>query len=372
MSKLQSRNRCPLIMSHGRSPILLIVSAVALAAWGPEAAFAVESNADEFVPANPDEPLAPEFSLQLAAKSLDSTAKQWQQENKFQGDSCCQCHANFMYLIARPALGKILPPPTDVRDLFEHLVGERWEKQGLRYPSEAMVVSVPLAFNDRHTTGKLHPLTRKGLERMITHQRPHGGWNGIGGSERTFIRELEETILAGLGIAAAPEDFAQTEAAHKSLEGIRRYLNAYKPAYPYEKAMLMWASAKIGNVWDTDTQRRTAEEILSLQRVDGGWTLDALLEDEPSWQRGKFADKKPSDGYGTGFVIFIVRQAGIPAADERLQKGITWLKTHQRASGRWFTPTASRRTMNLPSNSGTAYAVLALQACGEITMGEEK
>ena len=33
---------------------------------------------------------------------------------------------------------------------------------------------------------------------------------------------------------------------------------------------------------------------------------------------------------------------------------------------RWFTPTASRRTRNLPSNSGTGYAVLALESCGTI------
>lgn len=317
------------------------------------------------VPAAPDEPLAPAFSLKLAAQSLDSSAMHWQEQNR-----CCQCHANFMYLIARPALADVLPPPPDVRELFEHLVGERWEQQGLRYPSEATVVSVPLAFNDRETTGKLHPLSRKGLERMLTHQRPDGGWDGIGGSERTFIRELEETIYAGLGIVTAPEDFAKTDSAAKGLAGIRRYLNRHAAAYPYEKAMLIWASARIGGVWEPAVQRQTAEELLVLQRPDGGWTLDALLEDEPSWERGKFADKKPSDGYGTGFVIFIAREAGIPVSDARVQRGVVWLKSHQRASGRWFTPTSSRRTMNLPSNSGTAFAVLALRACGEIPPGK--
>jgi squalene-hopene/tetraprenyl-beta-curcumene cyclase len=321
----------------------------------------------EFVPAEPDEPLAPEFSLKLAAQSLDSTALEWQKENK-----CCQCHANFMYLIARPVLADVLPPPPDVRDLFEYLVGEKWEKQGLRYPSEAMVVSVPLAFHDRQTTGRLHPLTRKGLERMLTHQRPDGGWNGIGGSERTFIRELEETIFAGLGIVTAPDDFAKSDNAVKGLDGVRTYLKKYSPAYPYEKGMLVWAAARIGRLWDRTEQQKWAEELLALQRADGGWTLDSLLESEPTWERGTFADKKPSDGYGTGFAIFIARQAEISADDARLQKGIAWLKKQQRASGRWFTPTSSRRTLNLPSNSGTGYAILALEACGEIPARKEK
>src|SRR5207253_1506767 len=148
-------------------------------------------------------------------------------------------------LIARPALARLVPPPPEVRDLFESLVRDRWEKNGLRYPSEAMVVAVPLAFNDRQTTGKLHPLTRKALERMLTHQRPDGGWNGIGGSERTFINEFEETLFAALGIAVAPDDYARTDAARKALAGIRRYVKAHPPQTPYQKGMLLWASRHV-------------------------------------------------------------------------------------------------------------------------------
>ncbi|MBI3863780.1 MAG: hypothetical protein HY290_17975 [Planctomycetia bacterium] len=144
--------------------------AAALLLWG-----ASRTSADdlpEHVPATEDEPLATEFSLEKAAVSLETAAIAWQDVNQ-----CGQCHANFMCLIARPAVAT--PPAPDVRQMYESLVGERWEKQGLRYPSEAMVVAVPLAFNDAHTTGKLHPLTRKALDRMLTHQRADGGWNPI-------------------------------------------------------------------------------------------------------------------------------------------------------------------------------------------------
>ncbi len=55
------------------------------------------------------------------------------------------------------------------------------------------------------------------------------------------------------------------------------------------------------------------------------------------------------------------------AADPRLQRGVAWLKANSRLSGRRFTPTLSTNTLqNLPSNSGTAFVVRALQACGEI------
>jgi squalene-hopene/tetraprenyl-beta-curcumene cyclase len=73
-----------------------------------------------------------------------------------------------------------------------------------------------------------------------------------------------------------------------------------------------------------------------------------------------------SDGYATGIAVFVTRQAGLPASDARLQRGLAWLKSHQRASGRWYTPSQAWHTQHLIANAGTAYAVLALFACGEL------
>jgi squalene-hopene/tetraprenyl-beta-curcumene cyclase len=73
-----------------------------------------------------------------------------------------------------------------------------------------------------------------------------------------------------------------------------------------------------------------------------------------------------SDGYATGFAIYVARQAGVPADDKVLQRGIAWLRAHQRVSGRWFTPSLGFHRQHLIANAGTAYALLALAACGEI------
>ena len=51
--------------------------------------------------------------------------------------------------------------------------------------------------------------------------------------------------------------------------------------------------------------------------------------------------------------------------DSRIRKGIAWLKTHQRASGRWFTRSMTQDNTHLITNSGTAYGILALALCGE-------
>ncbi|HVC94831.1 MAG TPA: squalene--hopene cyclase [Pirellulales bacterium] len=314
------------------------------------------------MPATPDEPLAKEFSLERAARSLDASALAWQSKQQ-----CCQCHANFMYLIARPALAKVVEPPVEVRTMYESLVSERWEKQGLRYPSEAMVVSVPLALNDRQTSRSLHPLTRKALDRMLTHQRIDGGWNPIGGSARTFIQEFEETLFAALGIAAAPDEYAGTLAAQTALDRVREYVKNHPPNTPFQKGLLLWVASHIDGLVDEADRRPLAEAFLSLQADDGGWAIENLVAGSATFEEFRVDRGRPSNGYGTGFAIFAARKAEIPVADPRLQRGIAWLKANQRTSGRWFTPTLSIGTLqNLPSNSGTALAVLALQACGEI------
>ena len=81
---------------------------------------------------------------------------------------------------------------------------------------------------------------------------------------------------------------------------------------------------------------------------------------------GQAWDTNTSDGYGTGFVIVVSRELGLAADDPRLQRGIAWLRTHQRVSGKWFTRSPVNDAGNLISNAGSAFAILALQACGEL------
>ena len=112
---------------------------------------------------------------------------------------------------------------------------------------------------------------------------------------------------------------------------------------------------------ERDRDRRGSSA--SLQRPDGGWSLPSLGD----WKRrdGTPNDKDaPSDGYATGLVVYVLRQAGVPAEDEALRRGVAWLKTHQRASGRWFTRSLSNDKAHYITNAGTGFAVLALSACG--------
>ena len=63
----------------------------------------------------------------------------------------------------------------------------------------------------------------------------------------------------------------------------------------------------------------------------------------------------PSDGHMIGLAIIILREAGVPAGDARLQKGVEWLKSNQRASGRWWTRSLNTDAWHFITYSGTAF-----------------
>jgi squalene-hopene/tetraprenyl-beta-curcumene cyclase len=88
-----------------------------------------------------------------------------------------------------------------------------------------------------------------------------------------------------------------------------------------------------------------------------------------AWKRldGKPNDKQaPSDGYATGLVLYVLREAGVPASQEPIARGVDWLKTNQRVSGRWFTRSVNADRAHYITHAGTAFAVMALRACNVV------
>src|SRR5262249_31296754 len=164
------------------------------------------------------------------------------------------------------------------------------------------------------------------------------------------------------GVSYAPEGYAETEKAKAGLKKLRDYFKKTPPPNLHHKAWLLWASLKLDGLLSKEDRQKAIQELLALQREDGGWSLGSMAQ----WkgQAGPVDGKKsPSDGYGTGFVIYVLRQAGVPANDKAIQRGIAWLKSNQRESGRWFTQTLNGSEHHFVTHTGTAYAVLALQTC---------
>lgn len=310
-----------------------------------------------------DEPLAAEFSLQKAAHFLDSAALTWQKNRK-----CLTCHTNFAYLYARPGISSETVAHQQVRAFAEELVDKRWPDSGPRWDAEVVAAAAALAFNDRATSGRLHPTTRTALDRMWTIQKPDGGWNWLKcGWPPMESDDHYGVTLAAIAVGVAPDNYAQSEPAVKGLEGIRRWLKANPAPTVHHEAMVLWASSVIPDLLSGEEQQTIVERLLKLQKADGGWALASL----GNWERGddKQQDTETSDGYGTGFVIYVLRQANVPHTSEPVRRGIHWLKSHQRESGRWFTRSLFKDNHHFISHAGTAMAVMAINACNEVQVG---
>jgi squalene-hopene/tetraprenyl-beta-curcumene cyclase len=225
------------------------------------------------------------------------------------------------------------------------------------------MVAAVLSLNDAATTDKLHPLTRKALDRMWTLQREDGGWTWQKGNKPpSGIDDYYGVAVAAIGAGAAPDDYSKTPLAREGIDRLREYFLNSPPANMHNRAMLLWASTYTDGLLTAPERQQTIRNLFALQKADGGWGLATL----GNWTRSdeKEQDYDSSDGYGTGFVIYVLRRAGVPAGDARVGKAVAWLKANQRASGRWFTRSAHKDS-NYITNAGTAFALLALAECGE-------
>lgn len=310
-------------------------------------------------PNRPEEPVAAKLSLARAARFLDDAAITWTNERK-----CGSCHTNYAYLMARSSLRDVSPVPPEVRKFFEGRA-ENWEAAKPRWDTEVLATAATLAFDDAQTTGKLHPLTRKALDWMWKLQREDGSWNWLKCDwPPAESDDYYGVAFVAVGVGAAPENYAQSETAQRGLARIRQYLNTNKPANAHHRLMLLWASLKTGGLMTDADRALTIKELRALQRPDGGWSVRTLWG-ERKRHDGTMEDlsNPASDAYATGLVVYVLRQAGIPAGETALQRGLAWLKANQRESGRWFVRSLSTDRNHYLSHFGTAYAVMALKAC---------
>ena len=313
-----------------------------------------------------DEPFLGHFSAQQAATYLDRSALNWQKTKK-----CATCHTNLFYMAARPALADVQPDSGEVRAFYENYRKVRWEQNG---PTESqgfwpIVVGTGLTLNDTQTTGKLSDVSRDVLDMLWTVQRDDGGWKWPHCDYAPLeIDDHYGVTLAALTVGIAPDAYADTPQARAGLEKLRIYLKNNPPKSLHHRAMLAWASLRVDGIATQDERNQTLTELLSNQLEDGGWSTAGFLTD---WKGLARADGQPlatstSDGYGTGFVIVVARELGVPANDPRLERGIAWLLANQRQNGMWFTRSPVLDCGNLISNAGTAFGVLALQSCGKL------
>lgn len=78
-------------------------------------------------------------------------------------------------------------------------------------------------------------------------------------------------------------------------------------------------------------QRAAGRSAISRGRRNGA---TAFGRKSSGWSRSSPTRR---DGHQTGLAIVALREAGVPASDPQIQRGLRWLESNQRESGRWWT-----------------------------------
>ncbi|MBE3095636.1 MAG: hypothetical protein IMZ44_00730 [Planctomycetes bacterium] len=128
-----------------------------------------------------------------------------------------------------------------------------------------------------------------------------------------------------------------------------------------------WASSAWG--WRKETKSTDYSKVRCVRIGFGELPpqAKATVKIEQLTALGEIPVALQNPAYGTGFSVYVLRLAGrISEDDPRIRRAVTWLRTHQRASGYWYTR-SPRNSDELSTYVGTAYAILALKACGGIT-----
>lgn len=352
----------------------------------PKPEFQYKSPGIEVPAATADEPKVKAFSaatVRAAAKYLDDGALAWVRER-----NCVACHTTGAYMMERPGLTAFLGKPHEevladfVNSIPDKLPEPKKDGEVTYVPLADRSVwrSLGLAEWDKHVTGRLAESTDRSLRDMLLRQSSDGGFHVLGEVEIPYVTtDFELTVQAARAITAAPGWLASLKDPDlvQRIERMKAFLRDTKPRNDYERALRLELAGLMPELVAKEERDAIVAMLWSKQKADDGWSTRSM-SDTLNW-RTPMSDKviqliqsQPdaadpgSDPYMTGFAIVLLRSHGVPAADERLQRGLAWLKGEQRVSGRWWMQSLYRGNYQFTTYIATAQAMKALAMSGEL------
>ena len=350
--------------------------------------------------------VAASWDAKAAAGYLDQRMEWWRgwdRAKRDQGTFCVSCHTVLPYTLARPALRKLNGEQAvgeDERLILENVVKRvrLWKELAPVYSDEKYgknkgvesrgTESVLLAFvmaNRDAQSGKLSADGRAALEHLWEQQQKDGERKGAWLWQMFGLNPWEGDIspyygaaLAAVAVGTAPENYGERPEIQNNIKMLGEYLDREYAAQPLlNRMMLLWAATKMPGLVTPERQKAIVEEVLSKQRDDGGWNLFRLAlpmtDADATTLLGRFkrldgsSQDTNSDGFATGFTVYVLEQSGVARESEVLKRGRAWLEKNQsQTDGSWMTYSINKKR-ELSSDAGrfmsdaaTAYAVLAM------------
>ena len=190
-------------------------------------------------------------------------------------------------------------------------------------------------------------------EEIVKKQQPDGSWEFFATRRRPPINESQTTdaawiIMALEGQTGPDAPKSQRSAVSKAIA----WLDAAKRSDLHQdkvlKVLMGVRSAK-----PRKTMQTTIDELLALQRADGGWS--------------QTVPELKSDAFATGQTLYVLSLAGFTAKRPEIKRGIDFLVATQKPDGSW--PMISRSTPDGSPGSSKLLTPITCAASSWATLG---
>jgi squalene cyclase len=190
-------------------------------------------------------------------------------------------------------------------------------------------------------------------EEIVKKQQPDGSWEFFATLRRPPINESQTTDAAWIIMALAGETGPDTpESKREALAKAIAWLDAATLSDIHQdKVLKVLLEARSGK--SRETMQSTIDELLALQRADGGWS--------------QTVPELKSDAFATGQTLYVLSLAGYTAEQSEIKRGIDFLVATQTSDGSW--PMISRSTADGSPGSSTLLTPITCAASSWATLG---
>jgi hypothetical protein len=190
-------------------------------------------------------------------------------------------------------------------------------------------------------------------EEIVRKQRPDGSWEFFASLRRPPINESQTTDAAWIILALQGETGPDApEAQRAALSKAIAWLDATKRSDLHQdKALKVLLGVR--HAKPSRTVQTTIDELLALQRADGGWS--------------QTVPERKSDAFATGQTLYVLALAGYTAERPAIRRAIDFLVATQTSDGSW--PMISRSTPDGSSGSAKLLTPITCTASSWAALG---
>jgi len=294
---------------------------------------------------------AADWNPALAAKYLDQRQRAWSVWARADTPTgpCFSCHTGMTYLLARPALRRLLnerQPTKWETSIKAKMAGDAGnEPQDELQTAEAIFAALFL----RDDAGTISKPRSSALEQMWSLQQRDGklkgGWDWYDANLEPWESPSAFYFggaMAALAVGSTPREYQNKPDIRQHTQALKQYLlNGIAERPLRNRLELLWSSAAWSDLITPGLRKSIIDEVEQKQGADGSWTLASL----GPWQKHPAgANLGLPSAFATAFTAYVLLHAGLPPTEAHLKKALDWLRTHQnRESGAWSASSINKR-----------------------------